>query len=148
MAAPENKQENPRKDDLDEFSESVIWDDMPSPYRRMVQSTYHSNSCRYIYLGILAFNCMLAIWIIVDSVRKTFPHPVFYVFEFLINIALMSDVLVRMWLNGCYRFWHSISNIFEISLVSACLILTIVTVARILGKINKKHRFGGIGLHG
>ena len=121
----------------DEFSESVIWDDVPSPYRRLVQSVYHAPTCRYIYLGILALNIALAIWIIVDAIRGSMPHAVFYVFELLVNVALMSDVIVRFWLNGCYRFWHSISNVFEFVLVSVCFLLTIVTIARIISTCKK-----------
>ena len=116
----------------DEFSESVIWDDMPSPLKRIAQSVYHAAACKYIYLGILACNVALGIWIIIESINESFPHPVFYVFECLINVTLLTDVGMRLWLNGCYRFWHSISNVFELALVSICFLLTIITIARML----------------
>ena len=115
----------------DQFIDSVIWEDMDNPIKRTVQSLYHAISCKYIYLVILVMNFGLGIWVIIDFVLNTFPGTAFYVFEFVINIILLVDVCLRMWLNGWHRFWRSLSNIFEFCIVIVCLILSIITIARL-----------------
>ncbi len=129
MAEAKPQPEESAKDQRFDYTESVVWDDMPGPYKRLAQNLYRATACKYIYLGILAANCGLAVWIIIDSVSETFPHPIFYVFEFLVNLTLMVDVGIRIWLNGWYRFWHMPGNVFELVLVSICFILTILTIA-------------------
>ena len=126
MATQKNEANSPN----DQFLDSVIWDDMDNPIKRTVQSLYHATACKYIYLVLLVMNFGLGIWVIIDFVLNKFPGTVFYVFEFVINIILLADVLFRMWLNGWHRFWRSLSNIFEFCIVIVCLILSIITIAR------------------
>ena len=114
----------------DDLAASVIWDDMPGPYKRIVQSVYYSSSCRYIYGFLLLCNLALAIWIIIVIFNSMQIHAAFYVIELGVNLVLLTDVFLRMFLNGCYRYWHIFSNILEFGIVIVCFILTIVCIAR------------------
>ncbi len=128
---PEGEQQPDQERSLrDEYAESMIWEDMPSPFKRMIKSLYYSTACKVIYLVILAANAALAIWVMVVLINGTYPHTAFYVFELLINVVLLVDVIIRMWVQQCYRYWKSAFNIFEFVLVSVCTILTIITMVR------------------
>eukprot|EP00831_Metopus_contortus_P032887 TRINITY_DN2646_c0_g1_i1.p2 TRINITY_DN2646_c0_g1~~TRINITY_DN2646_c0_g1_i1.p2 ORF type:complete len:178 (-),score=46.70 TRINITY_DN2646_c0_g1_i1:17-550(-) len=43
-------------------------------------------------------------------------------------MGLFADVLFRLWINGCYRYWRQCTNIVEFSIVFICIILSVLTM--------------------
>jgi hypothetical protein len=110
------------------FSSSFILDGIPSPCKRFVRSLYGSMTCRYIYIFLLIYNCGLGIWAVIDLIRNTKPLLVFYILECVINFLLFLDVLMRMFSKGCYSYWRAYTNIFEFTIVMACIIITALSI--------------------
>ena len=131
------------------FSRSVIWDNTASPCKYAMQSMYYSSKCKYVYILILIITVILGIWSIVDLFTKTYPGTFFYILEFLINIIFLIDICIRIWLNGFVRFWRSISNIIEVVLVCACVILSCLIVSSnfILLQILERRRSLNVVIH-
>ncbi len=116
-----------------DMTESMIWNNVDGPCTRLARSLYYSSACRFIYLFLLAYNCGLAVWAIHDLLAQSKPDFVFYVFESAINAVLALDVMMRLWLKGCYNFWREWTNVFEFFIVGACLIITALSIVGTAG---------------
>ncbi len=113
------------------MTESMIWNNMASPCKRAANSLYFSKACCGIYIILLGLNCGLAVWAVYDLVRRNSPNNVFYICETVINSALLVDVMLRLWIKGCYKYWHECTCIFEFFVVWACIIMTVLSFSRI-----------------
>eukprot|EP00826_Nyctotherus_ovalis_P005894 TRINITY_DN11346_c0_g2_i5.p1 TRINITY_DN11346_c0_g2~~TRINITY_DN11346_c0_g2_i5.p1 ORF type:complete len:197 (+),score=32.59 TRINITY_DN11346_c0_g2_i5:163-753(+) len=113
------------------YSPSVVWDDMATPCKHTFQSLYYSTKCKYVYVVILLLTLVLGVWSIYELIAHKFPPPAFYVLELTVNAIFIADISLRVWLNGCRRFWSSVPNIFEVILIVICTVTSIVIICHI-----------------
>ena len=118
------------KSEITTANESLTWNTSVSPMKSKVQSLYYSTKCKYIYFIFLILTICIAIWSLVDLFKCIFPPTIFYVFESIINFILLLDIILRIWINGLIKFLDHISNVFGLALVVLCVIISVITIAR------------------
>ena len=104
--------------------------EISTPLKHFVNTIYYSSKCRVIYIILAVYNIILAIWIIVDLVKSEKPTLIFYILESLINLVLLCDVILRVWVKTCYHYWRSFTNIIEFCLVLICTLSTVISIIR------------------
>ena len=112
-------------------SQSHIWDDVPNPCKRVAKAIYFSSKCRYIYIFLLIYNCVLGVWAAIYLLKNKPLHWSFYVFESGINLVLSVDVTFRLWIKGCHNYWKERTNVFEFVMVWTCVLITVLSVVEL-----------------
>ena len=74
-------------------------------------------------------NFFLGIWIICDLVNNSSPTTLFYILESILNVILLLDVFLRLWIKGCYSYWRSCTDVFLFIVVILCAACTGVSMA-------------------
>ena len=108
---------------------------IPNTCKRIVNSLYFSCTCRVIYLLLLLYNIILAVWVIHTIIYNQSFDILFYTLESILNAILVIDVGLRMWIKTCYRYWKEYVSYFEFFFVFAC---TCCTILGIVCNLNKQ----------
>ncbi|KAI7881481.1 hypothetical protein K492DRAFT_194332 [Lichtheimia hyalospora FSU 10163] len=90
-----------------------------------------------LYIGLAALSvlsvlmsCFLAVLVVRcpwQSLRETCPSPLFLLFEFVINMAMMMEVTIRF-LALRKAFWQSIWNAMDAMLVLLCVVTLLILI--------------------
>ncbi|CDS13867.1 hypothetical protein LRAMOSA06041 [Lichtheimia ramosa] len=91
----------------------------------MVQSMANRIMYSRFYIGLYIGLAALSVLSIVMSLRETCPSPLFLLFEFVINMAMMMEVTIRF-LALRKAFWHSLWNVMDAMLVLLCVVTLLV----------------------
>eukprot|EP00826_Nyctotherus_ovalis_P002698 TRINITY_DN10544_c0_g6_i1.p2 TRINITY_DN10544_c0_g6~~TRINITY_DN10544_c0_g6_i1.p2 ORF type:complete len:130 (-),score=18.34 TRINITY_DN10544_c0_g6_i1:290-679(-) len=115
---------------VNEEAKSLVEESDVSPSRRKMRAIYSSSKCQYLYFILLLVTISLNIWSNIELFNACLPNRAFYVFESVVNLILLVDISIRLWVAGCYKFFTNVSNFFELLLAVLCIILCVATHAR------------------
>jgi hypothetical protein len=82
-----------------------------------LQRLYLSKKCKFLYIA-LAFICSgLVLWTLLD--RQAWKENVwFIIIELTINIIIAIDIVFKIKLTGCKKYFKTCSNLFDFGVAS------------------------------
>ena len=93
-----------------------------------LQSVYYNKKCNYFYYALLAASVLLGLILIIDGF-KVAESSAFVFVEFLLNLSITLDFLLKVKLSGLRKFFRSNSghyrwwNWFDTFVVCSCNLL-------------------------
>ena len=99
-----------------------------SRFDQVLHHVYYSPMCQYFYIGLLLIGVSLIVITIADGF-KIAESPGFVAVELLLNITISIDLLCRMRLQGCKKYFkRSGWNKLDVFIVLGCNVLFIISL--------------------
>jgi hypothetical protein len=96
------------------------------PFRACLNQVYFSASCKGFYLVLILASVTVCAWTLVHF--GTFPDDLWFVaLEIVLSIAVIAEVSIRLYLQGCRTFMGNWSNLLDLAVIICSVIA--VTVA-------------------
>jgi hypothetical protein len=97
-------------------------------FDQVLHHVYYSPQCQYFYIGLLVIGVSLIVITIVDGF-KIAESPAFIAVELILNITISFDLLCRVRLQGCKKYFKKSGwNKLDFFIVLGCNALFIVSL--------------------
>ena len=97
-------------------------------FDQVLHHVYFSKQCQYFYIGLLCIGVGLIVITIVDGF-KIAQSPVFVAVELILNITISIDLLFRVRMQGCKKYFQKSGwNKLDLFIVLGCNILFIISL--------------------
>lgn len=106
-----------------------------SRFRDSLNQIYFSSSCRCFYLALIIASVTVCVWTLIDFGK--FPDNAWFIgLEAVLTVAVLTEVVMRMYLQGTRTFLMNWMNLFDLAVIVFSFLALLGALIGVLGDVG------------